>query len=116
MKTHDEATDELLARYDLALRILEHSATTAPGLSLKDALEVQGVEVFSWPACVHCGCTEFDPCESGCWWVVAIETEGGPLFVCSECDHLAEYLPRRLTLDELDTARKANHARCGGDQ
>lgn len=40
---------------------------------LRDELKA----VLDEPACRVCGCTEFDPCEDGCWWV-----EGD---LCSAC-------------------------------
>jgi hypothetical protein len=37
-----------------------------------------GVELVQ--ACRRCGCTEFTPCEGGCWWVEAD--------LCSACEGL----------------------------
>jgi len=34
------------------------------------------------PACSVCGCTQFDPCDEGCWWA-QLPPAGPP--VCSSC-------------------------------
>ena len=42
---------------------------------------VRVVEVVPQQACVVCGCTEFSPCEDGCWWIA--------LDLCSACITIA---------------------------
>ncbi len=50
-------------------------------LSLDELVADLGrIEAGAEPRCHRCGCTEFDPCEDGCWWV-----HQDP-WLCSRCD------------------------------
>jgi hypothetical protein len=51
------------------------------------------------PACRVCGCTEWQACSEGCWWV-KVEPEAKPL--CSACsgtaDDMADAVKRSVKL------------------
>lgn len=80
--TAEEACAARIRRFDLAVDCLMEALVERTATALPDALDLPGTEILTWPACAHCGCTEFDACEHGCWWV------RGDL--CSSCAHLEE--------------------------
>lgn len=51
-------------RRDLIRAILE-----THGIPLEEAVKLLLPDVLPVVACRRCGCSEWMPCEEGCWWV-----------------------------------------------
>lgn len=47
-------------------------------------------ELDAGPACRVCGCTEWDACDGGCWWVTDPIGLGPLCSTCLECLRFAE--------------------------
>lgn len=77
-------------------------------LELETLLRIIAVMASGERVCVHCGCSDSNPCPEGCGWALLHKTT--PTGVCTECVEAEEQLVERMLLK-----RKTGPGRAGRD-